>query len=223
MKLLIEEAQEIQCLAEAVADKKKFKISGVFMQSELKNKNGRMYPRHILEREVQRYNNEFIREHCAVGELSHPAGPGINMDRISHKITSLRQDGNNFLGEAEVLDTPMGKIVQNLIEGNVKFGVSSRGVGTLKQINGYQCVQDDYRLCVAADVVHNPSAPDAWVSALAEGKEWVYDNGLWLEKDAIQAKKILNESTKHDREIKMLRLFEAFLDGRSVSNLSNTK
>lgn len=215
MKLILEEITDIQCLAEGVGSDKSYKIKGVFLQSELKNKNGRIYPRHILEREAQRYDREYIKENRALGELGHPQGPGLNLDRVSHVITELRQDGNNFYGTAKIMDTPFGKIAKNFIDEGIKFGVSSRGVGTLKPVNGYQCVQDDYRLCVGADLVADPSAPDAWVQGIMENKEWVYENGMWKESALAEAKEEIDNASRIDREGVILKLFETFMLGKS--------
>ena len=142
----------------------------------------------MLEREADRYNREYIKENRALGELGHPQGPGINLDRVSHVITELKQEGNNFIGTAKIMDTPYGRIAKNFIDEGIKFGVSSRGVGTLKPMKGYQCVQDDYRLCVGADLVADPSAPEAWVQGIMEDKEWIYENGVWRESDLVEAK-----------------------------------
>jgi hypothetical protein len=211
-KLIIEEVQEIQYIIEADESGKKNRyLTGIFMQSEKKNKNGRMYPFNVLNKEVERYNRDYVSKNRAFGELGHPSTPSINLDRVSHMITTLRPDGHNFIGKAKILDTPNGKIVQNLLDGGASLGVSTRGVGSLKEANGYQLVQDDFHLATAADIVSDPSAPDAWVSAIMEQSEWVLTNKGWTEVDYDRAKKSLQEANRADIERVALRLFENFM------------
>lgn len=216
MKLILEEVENIEMLVEGTGQDKKHFIKGVFLQSEIKNKNGRIYPRSILEREVNRYVRECVMEKKALGELGHPAGPGLNLDRVSHIITELKQEGNNFYGTAKIMDTPFGKIAKNFIEEGVKFGVSSRGVGTLRNMNGVNVVQEDYKICVGADLVADPSAPDAWVQGLMENKEWVYENGMWKESALVEAKEEIDNASRIDREGVILKLFETFMLGKST-------
>ena len=188
-------------------------IEGVFLQGEIKNRNGRMYPVNTLSREVNRYNESFIKKGRALGELGHPDGPTVNLDRVSHKITQLRQEGNNFIGKAQLLDTPMGKIAKSLIDEGVTLGVSSRGVGSLKTTSeGYKVVGEDFMLATAADIVADPSAPDAFVSGIMEGKEWVWEGGILREQLASQTKKHIN--TLVDQKVleeHKLNLFNEFL------------
>jgi hypothetical protein len=217
MKLLVEEIVDTQCIIEAVdGGSKNYFITGPFMQAEVKNKNGRMYPRGILEREVQRYVREMVNERRALGELAHPSGPNINHDRVSHLVTEMRQQGNDFIGKAKILtEMPCGRIVKALMDEGIKFGVSSRGVGTLKRGSGCDIVEDNFHLAVAADIVHDPSAPSAWASALYEGKNWVCENGLWVDKQIEEAKNDIDATNRNDREAKILSLFEEFLFGTS--------
>ena len=178
MKLISEEIQNAEYLVEETNGKKDYKIRGVFLQSELQNRNGRVYPKDILEKEVKRYNAEFINKKRAFGELGHPDGPTINLDKVSHLITKLEEDGNNYVGRAKILSTPNGQIVRNLIDDGAKLGVSSRGLGSLEQKGGSQYVKDDFQLATAGDIVADPSAPEAFVNGIMEGTEWVYENGL---------------------------------------------
>ena len=176
MKLITEEVSRVKFIVEGKGAKKKMFIEGVFLQGEIKNRNGRMYPLQTLAKEVGRYNESFVSKGRALGELGHPDGPTVNLDRVSHKITSLRQEGNNFIGKAQLLSTPMGKIAQNLIGEGVTLGVSSRGVGSLKEdLHGCKVVGEDFMLATAADIVADPSAPDAFVSGIMEGKEWIWE------------------------------------------------
>jgi len=186
-------------------------IEGVFMQSEKKNKNGRSYPNNILMKEVKRYNKEYVSKKRALGELGHPEGPTVNLDRVSHMITELYEDGNDVYGRAKLMDTPMGKIVKNLIDEGVQVGVSSRGMGSLKKKNGINEVQDDFMLS-AVDIVSDPSAPDAFVNGIMEGKEWVWDNGILKSRDIENHKKLIESAlTKKDREDMILYAFVDFL------------
>jgi len=187
-------------------------IEGIFMQSEKKNKNGRNYPKNILMKEVKRYNKEYVNNKRALGELGHPEGPTVNLDRVSHMITELYEDGNDVYGRAKIMDTPMGKIVKNLIDEGANIGVSSRGMGSLKKNNkGINEVQDDFMLS-AVDIVSDPSAPDAYVNGIMEGKEWVWDNGILKAQDVERHKKLVEDATsKKDREDRILYAFVDFL------------
>ena len=182
VKLFSEAVEEVEYITEAAdSGKKNYKIKGVFLQADIKNRNGRIYPMEVLEKEVAKYNLNFIREKRAFGELGHPDGPTVNLERVSHITTSLVPDGKNFLGEAKIMDTPMGKIVQNLMDEGCKLGVSSRGMGSLQQKGGTNYVKDDFYLATAADIVADPSAPNAFVEGVMEGKEWVWNNGALVE------------------------------------------
>lgn len=178
MKLFTEQIEDVKFIVEEKGGKKNLFIEGIYMQAEKVNGNGRKYRVETLEREVERYANKYIKENRALGELGHPNGPSINLDRVSHKIVELKQNGNDFYGKAMVLDTPMGNIARNLIESGVQLGVSTRGMGSLKEVNGIMEVQDDFYLATAADIVAEPSAPDAFVQGIMEGVEWIWDNGL---------------------------------------------
>jgi hypothetical protein len=212
-KLIKEEVSisEVEFITESVGGNKQHFIRGVFLQSEQKNRNGRLYPKALLQREVKRYNDNYISQKRAYGELGHPDSPTINLDRVSHIMTELYEDGNNFMGKAKILDTPNGRIVKNLLDEGCKLGVSSRGVGSLKPTNGVQLVQDDFYLATAADIVADPSAPDAFVQGIMEGKEWVMEGGMWSEMDYDKAKKQLKEARMADFEEHALRLFEKYL------------
>ena len=193
MKLITEEVSRVKFIVEGKGDKKKMYIEGVFLQGEIKNRNGRMYPISTLAKEVGRYNESFVSKGRALGELGHPEGPTVNLDRVSHKITSLVREGNNFRGKAQLLSTPMGKIAQNLIGEGVTLGVSSRGVGSLKEdMRGCKVVGEDFMLATAADIVADPSAPDAFVSGIMEGKEWVWEGGILREQLAEKTHKRIN-------------------------------
>jgi len=179
MKLITETIEDIEVLTEATSNGgKSYKIKGVFMQADIKNRNGRVYPVETLAKEVRRYTNEFINKKRAFGELGHPDGPTVNLERVSHMITSLKPEGKNFIGEAKVMDTPYGKIVKNLIDEGAQLGVSSRGMGSIQQSQGRNVVGKDFYLATAADIVADPSAPDAFVEGIMENKEWVWDNGI---------------------------------------------
>jgi len=178
MKLITETIEDVQVLTEEKNGKKDYKIKGVFMQADIKNRNGRIYPVETLAKEVRRYTKEFIEKKRAFGELGHPDGPTVNLERVSHMITSLKPEGKNFIGEAKVMDTPYGKIVKNLIDEGAVLGVSSRGMGSIQQQGGRNLVGKDFYLATAADIVADPSAPDAFVEGIMEGKEWVWDNGM---------------------------------------------
>jgi hypothetical protein len=206
MKLITEEAADSKFIVEEVGGKKQFKIKGIFLQADIKNRNGRVYPKEILQKEVSRYNREFINKRRAFGELGHPDGPVVNLERVSHMITDLHPDGHNFVGEAKVMDTPYGKIVKNLIQEGAQLGVSSRGMGSLvRGRGGVNEVGRDFYLATAADIVADPSAPDAFVEGIMENKEWVWDNGVIKERDIEEWKQYINEA-------KRLRLAEAKAD-----------
>ena len=212
MKLITEEAQQVQFLTEGTGKNKKMFIEGIFLQGDICNRNGRMYPISTLSREVNRYNEQFIKKGRALGELNHPPGPTVNLDRVSHKIISLEQSGTNFKGKAQLLETPMGKIAESLINSGVTLGVSSRGVGSLREDrNGYKVVGEDFMLATAADLVADPSAPDAFVSGIFEGVEWIYDSSKneWLIESTKTKVNRLIDSREYQE--KKLELFNEFL------------
>ena len=213
MKLITEEVARVKFIVEGKGAQKKMFIEGTFLQGEIKNRNGRMYPINTLAKEVHRYNESFVKKGRALGELGHPEGPTVNLDRVSHKITSLVQEGNNFKGKAQLLSTPMGKIAQNLIGEGVTLGVSSRGVGSLKEdLHGCKVVGEDFMLATAADIVADPSAPDAFVSGIMEGKEWIWEGGILREQQATQTQKRINTLVDQKRlDEKKLQLFGDFL------------
>ena len=191
---------------------KNYKIKGIFMQADIKNRNGRVYPMEVLQKEVKRYNKEYINEKRAFGELGHPDGPTVNLERASHLITALYPDGKNFIGEAKILKTPMGEIVKNLMDEGAKLGVSSRGMGSLKQRGGANVVSDDFYLATAADIVADPSAPNAFVEGIMEGKEWVWNNGALVEAHVADLKKKFDVK-KHQRQVNLEALeFAKFLE-----------
>lgn len=194
MKLIIEHTEQVEFLTEAKDGKEYSYIKGVFLQGDIKNRNGRVYPMGVLEREVSNYTESYIKKDRALGELGHPDGPTINLDRVSHKIVELYRDGNNFIGKAKLLETPMGNIAKNLLREGVQLGVSSRGVGSLHQKEGANYVRDDFMLTTAADIVADPSAPDAFVQGIMEGKEWVWNNGLLKEVEISQIKEQLDNA-----------------------------
>ena len=213
MKLITEEVSQVKFIVEGKGGKKKMYIEGVFLQGNIKNRNGRMYPVETLAKEVGRYNESFVGKGRALGELGHPEGPTVNLDRVSHKITALRREGNNFVGKAQLLETPMGKIAKSLIGEGVTLGVSSRGVGSLKEDHkGCKVVGEDFMLATAADIVADPSAPDAFVSGIMEGKEWVWEGGILREQHATQTKKRINTLVDQGiLEEHKLNLFNDFL------------
>ena len=213
MKLITEEVSRVKFIVEGKGAKKKMYIEGIFLQGEIKNRNGRMYPMQTLAKEVGRYNESFVSKGRALGELGHPEGPTVNLDRVSHKITSLVQEGNNFRGKAQLLSTPMGKIAQNLIGEGVTLGVSSRGVGSLKEdLHGCKVVGEDFMLATAADIVADPSAPDAFVSGIMEGKEWIWEGGILREQLAEKTQKRINTLVDQRKlEEHKLNLFNDFL------------
>lgn len=217
MLLIREEVQEIQTLTEEKDGKKFMFLEGIFMQSK-PNKNGRLYPMDTLSQETNRYINEKVTQKRAFGELGHPKGPQINLDRISHLIESLRIEGNNVIGKAKLVDTPMGKIAQGIVESGGQLGMSSRGLGSLKKMgNGLMEVQKDFRLVTAADIVAEPSAPDAWVNGIMENVEWVYDasKGTWIEQRMGDLRESMKKMPKRKLEESKLRLFQFYLDGAS--------
>ena len=213
MKLITEEIEQVEFIVENRNGKKSLYIEGVFLQGNIKNRNGRMYPMETLRKEVSRYNENHIQSGRALGELGHPDGPTVNLDRVSHKIVSLKESGSNYVGKAKILGTPMGKIASNLLDEGVKLGVSSRGVGSLKQTReGYSVVGEDFMLATAADIVADPSAPDAFVSGIMEGKEWVGDGGILREKFAEKTYKQINTLvTQKKLDEQKLDLFNNFL------------
>lgn len=212
MKLIKEEVLNVQYLVEedGKGGKNHF-IEGIFMQAEKQNRNGRVYPRHVLSKEVERYNQSYVTKNRAFGELGHPDSPTINLDRVSHMITSLRPDGNNFIGKAKILDTPNGKIVKSLLDGGASLGVSTRGVGSLKPANGFQLVQDDFHLATAADIVADPSAPDAFVQGIMENAEWILTNEGWKAMHQDRARRMLKEASSADIEEVALKIFENYI------------
>ena len=213
MKLITEEISNVQIITEGKGANKKLYIEGVFLQGDIKNRNGRMYPMETLSREVKRYNETFVQKGRALGELGHPDGPTVNLDRVSHKITSLVQEGSNFKGKAQILNTPMGKIASSLLDEGVMLGVSSRGVGSLKMTNeGHKVVGEDFMLATAADIVADPSAPDAFVQGIMEGKEWVWEGGILREQLAEKTQKRINTLVDQKRlEEHKLQLWNNFL------------
>ena len=214
IKLISEEIQDVEYITEQKeGGKKDYKIKGIFMQADIKNRNGRVYPIDILEREVGRYTTENISKNRALGELGHPEGPTVNLDRASHKIESLVREGNNYIGKAKLLDTPMGQIAKSLLDEGVSLGVSSRGVGSLREMGGANYVRDDYQLATAADIVADPSAPDAFVEGIMEGKEWVWDNGLLKEQEISSIKKGIDAATLYNLQERKVSAFEQFLKG----------
>lgn len=213
MKLIAEEVLNVQYLVERneKTGEKEYAIEGIFMQAEKKNRNGRVYPMHVLNKEVSRYNQDYVTKNRAFGELGHPDSPTINLDRVSHMITKLYPDGNNIMGKAKILDTPNGKIVKSLLDGGASLGVSTRGVGSLKPFNGYQLVQDDFHLATAADIVADPSAPEAFVRGIMEDAEWVLTAKGWMPVQHERAKKLIKEASKNEIEHVALRVWQNFL------------
>ena len=211
MRLIAEEITEVNFLSEEKEGKRSHFIEGVFLQAEIANKNGRKYPFRTLEREVAKYDEAHIRKGRALGELGHPDGPSINLDKVSHKIESLRAEGNNFIGRAKILDTPNGRIAKSLLDEGVSLGVSSRGMGSLKQEEGVNIVQDEFMLATAADIVADPSAPDAFVDGIMEGKEWVWDNGILKESAVAQLKQEIDQATLINLQERKVSAFSKFL------------
>ncbi len=212
VKLFSEAIEDIEYICEEKeSGKKNYKIRGVFMQADVKNRNGRVYPMDVLQKEVTKYNKNFIQQKRAFGELGHPDGPTVNLERVSHMITSLAPDGKNFIGEAKILETPMGKIVKNLMDEGAKLGVSSRGMGSLDQKKGGNYVRDDFYLATAADIVADPSAPNAFVEGIMEGKEWVWNNGALIEAELVELRQKFDVK-KRQRDAKVEALeFAKFL------------
>ena len=212
VKLFSEAVENVEYICEAQENgSKKYSIRGPFMQAEVKNRNGRIYPMPVLEKEVAKYNKNFVQQNRAFGELGHPDGPTVNLERVSHRITSLRPDGQNFIGEAKIMDTPMGKIVKNLMDEDCKLGVSSRGMGSLDERGGAKYVRDDFYLATAADIVADPSAPNAFVEGIMEGKEWVWNNGALIESELVELKRKFDVKQRN-RDAKMESLaFARFL------------
>ncbi len=211
MKLIAEHLDNIEFITEDDSEgKKNYKIRGVFMEADVKNRNNRMYPMQVLEKEVKRYNKEYVQQKRAFGELGHPDGPTVNLERVSHMITKLYPDGKQFVGEAKVMDTPYGKIVKNLIDEGAKLGVSSRGMGSLEPQRDMHIVKDDFYLATAADIVADPSAPNAFVEGIMEGKEWIWDNGIVKEVDIAQYRAELRKESKRLEE-KKIKLFNEFM------------
>ena len=211
MKLISEEVASAEYLVEEKNGKKEYKIKGVFLQSNIKNRNGRVYPREILVREVNRYTKEFINKNRAFGELGHPDGPTVNLERVCHMVKSLTPDGDNFIGEAKIMDTPYGKIVKGLLDEGAQLGVSSRGMGSIMNRNGINFVKDDFYLATAADIVADPSAPDAFVEGIMESREWVWDNGVLKQVDIEAWKQQIQEAKRTVLEEKKLEVFKSFL------------
>ena len=212
VKLFSEAVEEVEYITEAKENGgKSYKIKGIFLQADIKNRNGRVYPMEVLEKEVGRYNKKFINEKRAYGELGHPDGPTVNLERVSHMVTELYPDGKNFIGEAKIMGTPMGEIVKNIMEEGGKLGVSSRGMGSLDQKNGANYVRDDFYLATAADIVADPSAPNAFVEGIMEGKEWVWNNGALVEAELVELRRKFDVK-KRQRDAKVEALeFAKFL------------
>lgn len=213
LKLLTENIEDIKIITENKDGKKNYYIEGIFLQGDLTNRNGRNYPINILEREVIKYNENFIGTGRALGELGHPDGPTINLDRVCHKITSLQREGTNFIGKAKLLETPMGKIAKNLLDEGVKLGVSSRGLGSMTEKDGINYVGEDFMLATAADIVADPSAPDAFVSGIMEGKQWIWESGILKEVHLNKIKTTIDRATSHNLQERKIRAFATFLKG----------
>jgi Prohead core protein serine protease len=211
MKLIKEITETVSYLVEDADGKKTLHIEGPFLVAEKKNRNGRLYEFNTMKKEVARYTEEYINKHRAFGELGHPESPSINLDRVSHMITSLKEDGTQWIGKAKILDTPMGNIARSLIEGGAQLGVSSRGMGSLKNVNGVNVVQPDFYLATAADIVADPSAPGAFVQGIMEGKEWMLVNGVWTEVEHSQAINEIKKASRREIEEVSLRIFENFM------------
>tara|TARA_R100000152_G_C6717627_1_gene144123 strand:+ start:75 stop:725 length:651 start_codon:yes stop_codon:yes gene_type:complete len=213
MKLITEVMDEnaIEFITEENNGQKSHYIKGVFMQAEQKNRNGRIYPKKVLDEQVRKYINNYVIQNRAFGELGHPDGPVVNLERVSHMIKELNEDGNNWVGKAKIMDTPYGKIVKNLIDEGAKLGVSSRGMGSLKNVKGTNIVQDDFHLATAADIVADPSAPEAFVEGVMEGKEWVWDNGVIKEREIEKIRNELTNAKRKQLEETKLNLFKSFL------------
>ena len=211
MKLITETIENIEVLTEERNGKKDYKIKGIFMQADIKNRNGRIYPVGTLAKEVKRYNEQFINKKRAFGELGHPDGPPVNLERVSHMITSLKPEGKNFIGEAKIMDTPYGKIVKNLIDEGAQLGVSSRGMGSLQSGSQGNVVGKDFYLATAADIVADPSAPDAFVEGIMEGKEWVWDNGVLKSMEVERYKQEIEKTKRAELAETKASIFKDFL------------
>ena len=212
MKLIKEVFEQNRVIVEDKDGKKNLYLEGVFLQAEVKNRNGRMYPESVMDREVNRYMKEYVEKNRAYGELGHPDTPSINLDRVSHIITSLKKEGTNYVGRAKILETPMGNIAKGLLDGGAQLGVSSRAMGSLKTgKDGVQVVQDDFMLSTAADIVADPSAPDAYVSGIMEGKEWTFVDGKFVEKDVEEAQRFIRKASSKRLEEAKIRAFMDFL------------
>ena len=211
MKLITETTENIEVITEEKGTGKDYKIRGIFLQGDIKNRNGRVYPVSVLAKEVKRYNKEFVEKKRAFGELGHPDGPTVNLERVSHMITSLKPEGRNFIGEAKIMDTPYGKIVKNLIDEGAQLGVSSRGMGSMKQVNGKNVINNDFYLATAADIVADPSAPDAFVEGIMEGKEWVWDNGVLKSMEVEKYKEEIESVRRAELAEAKARVFKDFL------------
>jgi hypothetical protein len=213
MKLITELTEDVKYIKENVGNgEKTYFIEGIFMQSETKNRNGRIYPQNTLLKECKRYITEYVDKGRALGELNHPSGPTVNLDRVSHIVKELHEDGRNIYGKAKVLDTPMGRIVKNLIDEGAQLGVSTRGMGSLKAKNGYQEVQEDFMLA-AIDIVADPSAPNAFVNGIMEGREWIFENGLWSERQLEASRRLIRQSSKRDLNKNIVKIFEQYFKG----------
>jgi hypothetical protein len=208
---LITESIDAEYIVEEKNGKKDYKIRGIFLQSEIKNRNGRVYPKETLAKEVSRYNREFVEQKRAFGELGHPDGPTVNLERVSHMITKLAPEGSNFVGEAKIMNTPYGKIVKGLIDEGAQLGVSSRGMGSLETRGGANYVKDDFYLATAADIVADPSAPDAFVEGIMESKEWVWNNGVLVEKNIESWKREIESAKRHALAEAKIKVFKNFL------------
>ena len=211
MKLITETNENLEFITEEKKNGKDYKIRGIFLQGDIKNRNGRVYPVDVLHKEVNRYNKEFVEKKRAFGELGHPDGPTVNLERVSHMITSLKPEGKNFIGEAKVMDTPYGKIVKNLIDEGAQLGVSSRGMGSMKQVNGKNVINNDFYLATAADIVADPSAPDAFVEGIMEGKEWVWDNGKIQSLEIEKYRKVIEEAKRAELDQAKVAVFQDFM------------
>ena len=211
MKLITETTENIEVITEEKGTGRDYKIRGIFLQGDIKNRNGRVYPVSVLSKEVNRYNKEFVEKKRAFGELGHPDGPTVNLERVSHMITSLKPEGRNFIGEAKIMDTPYGKIVKNLIDEGAQLGVSSRGMGSMKQVNGKNVINNDFYLATAADIVADPSAPDAFVEGIMEGKEWVWDNGVLKSMEVEKYKEEIEKTRRAELAEAKARVFKDFL------------
>ena len=211
MKLITETTENIEVITEEKGSGKDYKIRGIFLQGDIKNRNGRVYPVSVLAKEVKRYNKEFVEKKRAFGELGHPDGPTVNLERVSHMITSLKPEGRNFIGEAKIMDTPYGKIVKNLIDEGAQLGVSSRGMGSMKQVNGKNVINNDFYLATAADIVADPSAPDAFVEGIMEGKEWIWNNGKIQSLEIEKYRKVIEEAKRAELDQAKVAVFQDFM------------